>query len=226
MMWRKLRNWFLAGLVILLPIWLAFFLVFWAFSNLDAAVTDPLERYVGDDRILPGIGLLVFAVVTVLVGWLTTHLLGQKLLDVGERLMLRLPLIRPIYSAAKQVTEAVIGPKERAFTRVVLLEYPRAEVYCLGFLAGEMPGTDLLRLWVAQGPSPSAGPVIIVPAHQTYLLPMTVEDGLKLIISAGVLTPRQTDIAAVADGIAALRRRRLEAEQGAGGVALERTAAD
>ncbi|HYG58803.1 MAG TPA: DUF502 domain-containing protein [Symbiobacteriaceae bacterium] len=208
MILRKVRNWMLAGLIVLLPVWLTFAMVWWVFSSLDQAVSGPLRQYFQVP--LPGVGVLLAFVLTLLVGWLTTVFVGQRLLDLGERIMLRLPFVRPIYSAVKQVTEAVIGRKDRAFSRVVLLEYPRPEVYCLGFVAGELPGTDLIRLWVAQGPSPSAGPVIVVPADQTVLLPMTVEDGLKLIISAGVLVPRETDVTAMADAVAELRRRRLQ----------------
>lgn len=205
--WRKLRNWLLAGLVVLVPVWLAFFTVYWLFDSLDGAVTGPLQPYLPENP-LPGLGVLLVVVITLLVGWLTTHLLGQKLLDVGERVMLRLPIIRAVYTAAKQVMEAVISPKERAFSRVALLEYPRPGLYALAFVAGELPGTDMVRVWMAPGPSPSGGPVLLVPMDQLVVLPMTVEDGLKLIISAGVLVPKESDIAALAEATMELRRRR------------------
>lgn len=206
MVWRKLRNWLLAGIAVLVPVWLAFFTVYWAFDRLDSAVTGPFSDYIKQPPY--GVGVLITLVMTLLVGWLTTHLVGQKLLDVGERLMLRLPLIRPVYTAAKQIMDAVISPRERAFSRVALLEYPRPGLYCLGFVAGELPGTNLMRLWLGQGPSPSSGPILLVPEDQLVILPMTVEDGLKLVISAGVLTPKETDIGALAEAVLELRRRR------------------
>lgn len=204
MILRKLRNWLLAGLVVLLPVLLSFWLVLWVFNNLDNAVSAPLDKYGLD---LPGVGVLLLLVVLLTVGWLTTHLLGQKLIEIGDKIMLRLPVVKAIYSAVKQVIESVIGQKERAFSRVVLLEYPRRGVYSLGFVAGEFPEGDLLRIWVANGPWASAGPVILVHSDEVVQLPMTVEDGLKYIVSAGVLTPRETDVAALADGAAELRRR-------------------
>jgi len=203
---RKLRLWLLAGIVVLAPVWLTLLTVTWLFSSLDEAVSGPLIRYF--NMPLPGVGVLLALVVTMLVGWLTTHFLGQKLVDLGERLMMRIPIVRPIYSALKQVAEAVLSPKDRAFSRVALIEYPRAEVYSLGFVAGEMVDLGLVRLWIANGPSPSAGPVVIVPLSQVVMLPMTVEDGLKLVISAGVLSPKAVDMDAVAGAIAALRQRR------------------
>ncbi|HWI61780.1 MAG TPA: DUF502 domain-containing protein [Symbiobacteriaceae bacterium] len=205
MIFRKLRNWLLAGLVVLLPVWLTLWMVLWVFNNLDAAVSAPLKRYTGFD--VPGIGVLLLLLFMVLVGWLTTHLLGQKLIEIGDRIMLRVPVVKAIYSAVKQVTDAVMGPKDRAFSRVVLLEYPRRNVFCLGFVAGEFPEADLLRLWVAQGPWASAGPVVLVHADEVVQLPMTVEDGLKYIVSAGVLTPKETDVGALAHAVAELRRR-------------------
>lgn len=204
-MWRKLRNWLLAGLVVLLPVVLTFAAVLWVFNHLDSTISEPVARWLGRD--IPGMGVLILLWVTILVGWLTTHLLGQKLIEIGDRIMLRLPVVRPVYSAVKQVTDAVMGPKDRAFSRVVLLEYPRREVYCLGFVAGEFPEADLVRVWVANGPWASAGPIVMVPSHEVVQLPMTVEDGLKYIVSAGVLTPKETDVSAMAEAVMELRRR-------------------
>jgi uncharacterized membrane protein len=207
-MWRKLRNWFLAGIVVLLPLWLTLFLIYWSFTTLDDVVTSPLRQWT---RVyIPGVGVLLLLIVTLLIGWLTTVLVGQKLLDWGDRVMLRLPVVRAIYSALKQITDAVIGQKERAFSRVVLLEYPRLDVFCLGFVSGELPDADLVRVWVPNGPNPSGGPVVMVPMSQLVYLPMTVEDGLKFIVSAGVLAPKETDASALAEAVAELRSRRAE----------------
>jgi uncharacterized membrane protein len=205
-MGRKLRNGLIAGLVVLLPVWLTLFTLYWAFTNLDAAIAEPLKRHFG--WVPPGLGILVAVVLTLLVGWLTNYLVGRKLLNMGERLILRVPFTRPIYVAAKQVTEAILNPKDRrAFSRVVLVEYPRRNVFSLGFVSGEMPDLGLLRLWIPGGPSPAGGPVVIVPEEETVLLPMSVEDGLKLVISAGVLSPKEPDAAAIGGAVAELRRR-------------------
>lgn len=203
---RKLRNWLLAGLVVLLPVWLTFFALYWAFTNLDAAIKEPLERW-GLPQ-LAGVGIGLALIVTLLVGWLTTLLVGQQLLSLGDRIMLRVPVVRQMYTAAKQVTEAVLQRKDRAFSQVVLVEYPRIGVYSLGFVAGELPELGLLRLWLPGGPSPAGGPVVMVPVQETVLLPLSVEDGLKIIISAGVLTPREHEIEALGKAVAELRRRR------------------
>jgi uncharacterized membrane protein len=206
MILRKLRTWLVAGLVVLLPVWLTFFAVVWLITTLNAVLNEPIARYLHIS--LPGLGLVVAVLVTLVAGWLTTHFLGRKFLELGERVMLRIPVVRALYAAVKQVTEAVFSRKDHAFSRVVLLEYPRDGVYTLGFVSGELPGTDLVRVWLPLGPSPTAGPVAMVPQDRLVLLPMKVEDGLKLTLSAGVLTPKDTDVRAIADAAQELRRRR------------------
>jgi len=208
---RKLRNWFIAGVVVLLPIWLTLFTVVWVFDNIDTAIVAPFHKYLGVP--LPGLGILTAVLVTLLAGWLTTLLLGQQVLKYGDNLLMRIPIVRAIYSAVKQVTDTLIGANQHAFTRVVLAEFPRVGVYSLGFVAGELPGTDLVRVWLPPGPSPTAGPVAMIPIDQLVFLPMSVEDGLKFIVSAGVLTPKDADISAIAEAEHNLRERRKRQAQ-------------
>lgn len=203
---RKVRNYLLAGLVVLLPVWLSIFTVVWLFENVDQLMGEPLSRYLNIP--LPGVGVVLAFLVTLLAGWLTTHLLGRQLIQAGERAMLRIPVVRALYSAVKQVTEAVFNPKEQAFSRVVLVEFPRPGLYCLGFVAGEMPGTDFIRIWVPQGPSPTAGTIVMCKQGDVIALPMSVEDGLKVIVSAGVLMSKESDIAALVAGAEELQARR------------------
>jgi uncharacterized membrane protein len=206
MILRKLRTWLVAGLVVLLPVWLTFFAVVWLISTLNAALNEPIARYLHIS--LPGLGLVVAVLVTLLAGWLTTHFLGRKFLELGEQAMLHIPVVRALYAAVKQVTEAVFSRKDQAFSRVVLVEYPRDGVYTLGFVSGDLPGTDLVRVWLPLGPSPTAGPVAILPQNSLVVLPMKVEDGLKLTLSAGVLTPKNADVRAIGEAAQELRRRR------------------
>lgn len=205
MILRRLRNWFFAGLVVLLPVWLTVFTVVWLFQNLDQTVTVPLKEYTGIS--LPGLGVVTALTLTTFAGWLTTHLLGQQLIHWAEALMHRIPVIRALYPAVKQVTEAIFERKDQAFTRVVLVEYPRRGIYSVGFVAGELPGGDMLRVWLPPGPSPTAGPVVLVPANQTVTLGMSVEDGLRFIVSAGVIVPKESDVDAMAVAAAQLQLR-------------------
>ncbi len=205
-LWRNVRIWFLAGIVVLLPVWLTLFAIIWVFDHIDTAIVAPFHKYLGVT--LPGLGILTAVVLTVLAGWLTTVILGQQMIKHGEKFMMRIPIVRAIYGAVKQVTDTLIGANQSAFTRVVLAEFPRVGVYSLGFVAGELPGTDLVRVWLPPGPSPTAGPVAMIPVDQLVFLPMSVEDGLKFIVSAGVLTPKDVDVTAIAEAETELRVRR------------------
>ena len=206
MLWRKVRNWFLAGLVVLLPVWLSLFTVFWLFDSLDRVIAAPIQNSFGWK--LPGLGIVLAVVVILFAGWLTTHFIGQKMIRGAERALLRIPLVRALYAAVKQVTDTLFSPKGQAFSKVVLAEFPRIGVYSLGFVAGEVPGSDLVRVWLPPGPSPTAGPVVMLPARQLVYLPMSVEDGLKFVVSAGVLLGKESDVAAVAAAAQELARRR------------------
>jgi uncharacterized membrane protein len=208
MLLRKLRNWLLAGLVVLLPVWLTVSTIFWLVSHVDTAVAGPLTTYL-PDYALPGIGILIALLLTVMAGWLTTHFLGRQMLNVADRAMLRIPVARSLYSAVKQVTDALLTrSKDQTFTRVVMVEVPRPGVYALGFVAGDLPETELLRVWVPLGPNPSGGQVLLLPLDQVVLLPMQVEDGLKMVVSAGVLLPPPADVEALAAAVGELRARR------------------
>jgi uncharacterized membrane protein len=202
---RKLRIWFFAGLVVLLPVWLTIFTVVWLFQNVDQAVIRPINDYLGIS--LPGLGVLIALVLTTIAGWLTTHLVGRQVIQWGESVMHRLPVVRSLYPAVKQVTEAVFERKDQAFTKVVLVEYPRRGIFSIGFVAGELAMTNLTRVWIPPGPSPTAGPVLLIPADQLITLPMSVEDGFRFIVSAGVLIPSESEVAAIADGAAELQQR-------------------
>lgn len=202
---RKLRNWFLAGLVVLLPVWLTLFSVGWLFQNVDMAIKAPLEHYFGDT--LPGVGVALGLLLFVVAGWLTTHLVGQEVIRFGDQTMLRIPGVRAIYSAVKQMTETVMTPREQSFSGVVLVEHPREGAFSVGFAAGSLPGTSLVRVWIPPGPSPTAGPVVLFPSDAVEQLPMSVEDGFKLIVSAGSFTPKESDSEAIGRAAEVLRQR-------------------
>lgn len=204
-MLRKLRNWILAGVVVLLPIWLTIFTIVWLFDYVDRAVTAPIKNYF--KLYIPGLGVLIAIALFLLVGWLTTHLLGQQVLRMGEKLMRRIPLVRGLYSAVKQMTDAVFSTREQPFSKVVLVEYPRRGIFSLGFLVGELPGSNMLRIWIPPGPSPTAGPIVLFPATDVMQLPMAVEDGFKMIVSAGAFTPKEADLLAISEAVSELQRR-------------------
>lgn len=200
-------------MVVLLPVGLTIFIVVWLFQYVDNALTGPIEQYTGIAA--PGVGVVSAFLLFILVGWLTTHLLGQELLGFGERLMHRIPLVKGLYPAVKQLTDAVFSTRDQNFSRVVLVEYPRRGSYSIGFTSGELPGTCLMRVWIPPGPSPTAGPIVLLPVDEVMGLPMAVEDGFKLILSAGAFTPQEMDVLAIDEAVSELKRRRSAVLEGA-----------
>jgi uncharacterized membrane protein len=201
---------FLTGLVIILPLVITVWLLRVLFGIVQAVSTPFILRLLGllrvplvDDPafstyLAPLIGLVVTLILILLVGALTTNLLGRQIVASFDRLMLRIPLIKGIYGAARQLLDA-LNRKTDSFQRVVMVEYPRAGVYTLGFMAREnatlraagrhrsLPGHTLVFLPTT--PNPTSGWLVAVPDRDVIPLDMSIEDGIKTIVSGGLVLP-------------------------------------
>jgi uncharacterized membrane protein len=144
---------------------------------------------------LPGLGLVVTILVILAVGVLTVHFFGRVLFRTLEGLLSRLPLVRKIYPAVKQLAQFLFdeGGRQAAFRRVVLVQYPRLGTYCMAFVTNEIQTSvtgkprTLLALLLPNPPSPFTGPIIFVPEEDVVPLSLSVEDAVKLIVSGGVV---------------------------------------
>lgn len=191
---RRLRNWFFAGLVILAPAVLTVYFLTIGFRWLDALLGGIAARTLG--RQVPGLGLLASIVLAVAVGALASNLLGRRLIHWSEQALLRVPIFRGVYATIKQVIDAFAGQQRTAFQNVVLVEYPRKGIFSIGFVTAGAPaeldertGEDLLNVFVATTPNPTSGFLILVPRRDVQFLDLTVEDGMKMVISGGVVGP-------------------------------------
>jgi len=205
----RLRRLFLTGLVIILPLVISIWLLKILFGMVHGVSTPVILRVLGllrvplvDDPafstyLAPVIGLVATLLRILMVGALTTNFLGRRILASFDRLMLRIPVIKGIYGAARQLLDA-LGQKTDRFQRVVMVEYPRAGVYTLGFMAhenatlrtgggGAMPGHTLVFLPTA--PNPTSGWLVAVPDREVIPLDMSIEDGIKTIVSGGLVLP-------------------------------------
>lgn len=205
----RLRQLFLTGLVIILPLVITIWLLGILFGMVNGISTPFILRiltlmqveYVEDpafaEYVAPLIGTVLTLVLILLVGVLTTNLLGRRFVEAFDRLMLRIPLIKGIYGSARQLLDA-FGRKTTAFQRVVAVEYPRAGIYTLGFVtrdqvamepsAGKrMPGYTLVFLPTT--PNPTSGWLAAVPDGEVIPLDLTIEEGVKLIVSGGLVVP-------------------------------------
>ncbi len=197
-MLKHLRSFFFTGLLVLLPITITLKLVFWGFEKADRILGNLLHqillRYFNYPKPIPGLGLIVLVILITLTGIFAKHYLGKKLIAVGERILSKIPIFRSIYNTSKQIMDSFSNKEKSAFRKVVLIEYPRPGIYSPGFLTGDAPletvdktARRLVNVFVPTAPNPATGYLVFVPVEDVIMLDMSVEDGFKLVISAGII---------------------------------------
>ncbi|XBQ15894.1 MAG: DUF502 domain-containing protein [Oceanicaulis sp.] len=203
-MLRWLRNRFLTGVVVAAPIAITVWLIY-TFVGFVDRVIKPLipDRYNPESYLpfaIPGMGLLIAILGLTLLGALAANIFGRTLIDIGERIVNSVPLIRNIYSALKQIVETVFQGQQNSFKEVVLVEYPMKGSYAVAFVASR--GRGVIREVVGKGgpvigvfipttPNPTSGFLLFVPEASVVKLDLTVEEAAKLIISFGMVTPER-----------------------------------
>ncbi len=219
----RLRNNFLTGLIICAPmaitIYLTWTFIHWADSWVKPYIPD---RYNPESYLkfaIPGTGLLIALIFITLVGFLGRNLIGRSIVGYSENILNRMPLVRTVYKSTKQIFETVLKEQGTSFKKVGLIEFPRAGTWALVFVStdakGEIAaklngsGEEMVAVFLAPTPVPTAGFLMFVPRSKLMLLDMTPEEGVKLLISAGLVTPDYKPT--VADAMAAFRD--LDAEQ-------------
>ncbi len=197
---HRLRNYLLAGIIVSAPITITLFIVWQVLSYVDQTVTPFIPAAYNPKNYLPfglpGIGLVVILGLLTLIGWLAAGLVGRTVMHTGERLLDRTPIVRGIYSTLKQLFETVLSQTSRTFREVVLIEYPRPGIWSVAFVTGEPPADiarahvgDLISVFVPTTPIPAYGFLMFVARDQGMRLDMSVEEGMKLVISGGIVMP-------------------------------------
>ena len=210
----SMRSNFLTGLIIITPIaltiWLIWSVVGWIDARVWAIVPDAYQphRYIqtlyniqiSEQYDIPGIGLFVFLVFTIFVGWMGKGFVGRSLIRWAERMVNRMPVVRSVYSGAKQIAETVLNKKNNSFDKACLIEYPRKGIWAIGFVStkarGEIAnlspeGKELISIFVPTTPNPTSGFLLFFPSTDIRELDMSVEDAAKLVISAGLVYPNE-----------------------------------
>ncbi|NOC44529.1 MULTISPECIES: DUF502 domain-containing protein [Ruegeria] len=205
-MLSRLRASFLTGIVVIAPVWLTVWLIWSVVGWIDSAVLPLVpqqfqpEQYVGIN--LRGVGVVIFLIFTVLVGWIAKGILGRSLIHFAESVVDRMPVVRSVYSGIKQISETVFAQTERSFEKACLIQYPRRGIWAIGFVStsakGEVSqraetGGELLSVFVPTTPNPTSGFLLFFPAEDVILLDMSIEDAAKLVISAGLVYPNGKD---------------------------------
>jgi uncharacterized membrane protein len=198
----RLRGYFLTGLIVVGPVAITLYVVWW-FINLVDAWVKPLvpQTYLPDTYLpfrVPGVGLIVGIVLLMVVGALTANLFGRTIVSYGEMMLDRMPVVRGVYRLVKQIFTTVFSKSGTSFKRVGLIEFPRRGLYCIVFMAGDPPvevdekiggGKPLMTVFMPNGPNPTTGFIVFVPASEVIPLDLAVEDAAKLVVSAGLVGP-------------------------------------
>lgn len=199
-----LRRYLVAGLLVWIPLGVTFVIIRFLVELMDRSLLWLPRSYQPEHLFginIPGIGLVLSVLVVLGTGVIVANFFGRHLIRFWEQLLARIPLVRSIYSGVKQVAETVLSGSGQSFSQVVLVEYPRREVWTLAFVTGKVwPGLadkigrnadDLVSIYVPTTPNPTSGFFLMVPREDVRELDMSVDDGLKLILSTGVLSPDQ-----------------------------------
>lgn len=194
------RKYFVAGLLVWLPIAVTLAVIVFIINLFDQSLLLLPEEYRPETLLglsVPGFGLLLSLLVILITGFLVANFLGNKIVQWWEYLLSKIPLVRTIYTAVKQMAEAVFGSGDQTFQKVYLIEYPRKGLWTLAFQMSKNQGeaqiktgsTDTINLFVPTTPNPTSGYFIIVDASELVELEMSVDDALKMVISGGVVVP-------------------------------------
>ena len=225
----RLRSSFLTGLVVVAPvgltIWLIWTVIGWFDGfvwNVVPSVWQPdslVNFFLGNDRFIGdgpsrvanpdwitvnvrGVGLIVFLIFTIIMGWMAKGIIGRSFIRFAESLVERTPVVRSIYSGIKQISETVFAQTERSFETACLIEYPRKGIWAIGFVSTAAKGEihkragntgELLSIFLPTTPNPTSGFLLFIPAEDVIELDMSVEDAAKLVISAGLVYPNGKD---------------------------------
>lgn len=194
-----LRRYFIAGLLIWVPLWITLLVLGFIADLLDKTVALLPHNYQPDYLLgfhIPGLGILITLILVLATGIVATNFFGNKLLNVAESIMARIPIVRSLYSGSKQVMETILSPNGQSFRKVLLVHFPHQGMWSVAFQTGtgfaeaqKKTGTELLSVFIPTTPNPTAGFLMYVPKHEVIELDMTVEAAFKLIISLGVVVP-------------------------------------
>ena len=197
----KIRSWFITGILVLTPIILTVY-VAWAFITFVDNLVVPIvpNGYRPSNYLpfsIPGLGLIIVFTFTTLVGSLASGLFGRTLIRIWENILNRMPVVRSVYSAIKQILETVMAAQSDAFRQAVLVQYPRKDIWAIGFVTGSTKGEvgkyvskKMINVFMPTTANRTSGFLLFFPEKDLIYLKMSVEDALKLVVSGGMVIPK------------------------------------
>jgi len=224
----RLRNYFLTGLIVAAPVSITAYITWWFITLIDGWVKPFVPAIYLPETYLPfsvpGVGLLFAIAGLTILGALTANLFGRTVVSYGELMLNRMPIVRNVYRALKQIFETVLSQSQNSFQKAGLIEYPRKGIWSIVFISTTTKGEivrkspvdgDMLSVFLPTTPNPTSGFLLFVPKSDVIMLDMTVEDAAKMVISAGLVTPGMKDKAAQLAKVAQRRRKMRAAKRSA-----------
>ncbi len=195
----RLRRYFVAGLLVWVPLASTYLLLTFSINFIDRSLLLLPPKFRPEALFgfeVPGLGVILTVLLVLITGFFVANFFGRRVVTAWESLLSRIPLVRSVYGAIKQITASLFSDASQSFREVVLVEYPRRGLWMLAFVTGETPktfervtGDSLLNIYVPTTPNPTSGYYIMVPPSDVIRLDVPVEAGLKMILSAGVVNP-------------------------------------
>ena len=197
---RRIRAYFFAGVLVTAPIGITFYIAWLIIDWIDGKVTPLIPPSYNPETYLPfsipGLGLVIVFILLTMIGAAAAGAIGRMWLSVSEQMLARMPVIRSVYGATKQIFETVLAQQSNAFRQVVLFEYPRRGSWALGFITGQTMGEvqeltedEVVNVFLPTTPNPTSGYLLFIPRRELVILSMTVEEGIKMVVSGGIVTP-------------------------------------
>jgi uncharacterized membrane protein len=194
-----MRNYFLTGLVVLLPAVISIFVLWRLFTGLDRILGRFVELWLGYR--IPGVGLIALILIIIAIGAIASNIIGRRMIRIGEGIVSRIPIIRWIYRTTKQLFSTLLAERSTSFRKVVMVNYPYKGMYSMAFQTSEtagpvedaVGGKRLVTLFLPTTPNPTSGFFLLVPEDDVIPLDISVNEGLKYIISAGALASGNDD---------------------------------
>ncbi len=191
-MLKVLRGYFLTGLLAVTPLAITLWILWRFYLLIDSTLRPWLQRIPSlrdtyPDFFLTVIGFISFLLLITLIGVFTRNLIGIALLNLVDRTMQKIPVVKNLFTATKQIAEVFLADRRSAFKQVVMFEYPRRGIYSLGFVTSDNRDDPLLSVFLPTTPNPTSGYMLLVPRSNAQILPIAIEDGVKMIISGGAV---------------------------------------
>ena len=203
---HRIRRYFVAGLLVWLPLVATYLVLSFAIRLIDRTLLLLPPQFRPEVLIgfeIPGLGVILTLVLITLTGLVVANFFGRRLVSAWEAVLSRIPLVRSVYGAVKQITASLFADASQSFREVVMVEYPRRGLWMLAFVTGDTPkkfqqvaDVNLINIYVPTTPNPTSGFYIMVQPHEVKRLNIPVEVGLKMILSAGVVNPLDDPIEA------------------------------